>query len=159
MILKLKISPRPLTGAHREAVELHFEQRSSAGNRSFPQPSHFWTIRRPARAPSKNSRISGVIAGIGLLNSGIAVLLIYSLDELAFGLIERRCVAARAAIARFATNATAANPARGWNEWQVYRRCRKRVQPRVLAPAAALHHHASARLPLRPGSSPRYRRS
>jgi hypothetical protein len=29
--------------------------------------SHFWTIRRPARAPSKNSRMSGVIAGIGLL--------------------------------------------------------------------------------------------
>src|SRR5208283_2839083 len=82
MILKLKTSPRPLTGTHREAVELHLEHRSWAGNRRVPQLSHFWTIRRPARAPSKNSRMSGVIAGIGLLISGIAVRLIHSLDEL-----------------------------------------------------------------------------
>src|SRR5208282_6852560 len=83
MILKLKTSPRPLTGTHREAVELHLEHRSWAGKRSVPQLSHFWTIRRPARAPSKNSRISGVMAGMGLLISGIAGWLIYKLDELA----------------------------------------------------------------------------
>src|ERR1019366_3625288 len=115
MILKLKISPRPLTGTHREAVELHLVQRSWAGNRSVPQPSHFWTIRRPARAPSKNSRISGVTAGMGLLNSGIAGLLIYSLDEWAFGMIETRYVTPQAVTARFAANVMAAIPVRGWN--------------------------------------------
>ena len=66
-------SPRPETGTQLDFVELHFEHRSWAGNRSFPQLSHFWTIRRPARAPSKKSRMSGVIAGMGLLISGIAV--------------------------------------------------------------------------------------
>src|SRR5271169_6353316 len=88
MMLKLKTSPRPLTGTHREAVELHFEQRSWAGNRSVPQLSHFWTIRRPARAPSKKARISGVTAGTGLLISGIAALLIYKLDDLRVKMIE-----------------------------------------------------------------------
>src|SRR5271154_607465 len=88
MILKLKTSPRPLTGTHREAVELHFEHRSCAGNRSVPQLSHFWTISRPARAPSKNSRMSGVIAGIGLLISGMAVVLIHKLDGLGLKTIE-----------------------------------------------------------------------
>src|ERR1700723_2328557 len=88
MILKLKTSPRPLTGTHREAVELHLEHRSWAGNRNVPQLSHFWTIRGPARAPSKNSRMSEVIGGIGLLISGIAVGLIYKLDGLGLKTIE-----------------------------------------------------------------------
>src|ERR1039458_5509666 len=126
MILKLKISPRPLTGTHREAVELHLEQRSSAGNRSFPQPSHFWTIRRPARAPSKNSRISGVTAGMGLLNSGIAGLLIYSLDELAFGMIETRYVTPQAVTARFAANVMYC----GLHRVRMYRYSRSAHSPR-----------------------------
>src|SRR5208282_183887 len=115
MILKLKTSPRPLTGTHREAVELHLEQSSWAGKRSVPQPSHFWTIRRPARAASKNSRMSGVMAGMGLLISGIAGLLIYSLDELAIGMIEAHYVTPQAVTARLAANVTAAIPVRGWN--------------------------------------------
>src|SRR5208282_1514985 len=116
MILKLKISPRPLTGTHRESVELHLEQRSWAGNRSFPQPSHFWTISRPARAPSKNSRISGLTAGMGLLNSGIAISLIYRSDELALGTIETRYITPQATTARSAPNLMAAIPIREWNE-------------------------------------------
>src|SRR5271166_4575724 len=113
MILKLKTSPRPLTGTHREAVDLHLEHRSWAGNRSAPQLSHFWTIRRPARAPSKNSRISGVTAGIGLLISGIAVWLIYSLDEPAVKMIETHYITPQAVTARLAANVMVAIPARG----------------------------------------------
>src|SRR6266404_7588216 len=76
MILKLNTSPRPETGTQLDAVELHFEHSSYAGNRSIPHPPHFWTIRRPARAPSKNSVISGVMAGIGLALDGIGSQLI-----------------------------------------------------------------------------------
>src|SRR6266404_1472904 len=78
MMLKLKTSPRPETGTQLDSVELHFEHISYAGNRSTPHPAHFCTIRRPLRAPSKNSVMSGVIAGIGLsvLLEGIGIRLV-----------------------------------------------------------------------------------
>src|SRR6266404_4101632 len=76
MMLKLKTSPRPETGTQLESVELHFEHISYAGNRSTPHPAHFCTISRPSRAPSKNSVMSGVIAGIGLLLEGIGIRLV-----------------------------------------------------------------------------------
>src|SRR5260370_39848548 len=75
-MLKLKTSPRPETGTQLDSVELHFEHSSYAGNRSIPHPPHFWTISRPLRAPSKNSVISGVMAGIGLALDGIGSKLI-----------------------------------------------------------------------------------
>src|ERR1700719_2496037 len=67
MILKLNTSPRPDTGAQLDLVELHVEHDSWAGKRRVPHSPHFCSIRRPAFAPSKNSRISGVMAGTGLL--------------------------------------------------------------------------------------------
>src|ERR1700722_14006451 len=105
MMLKLKTSPRPLTGTHREAVELQFEHRSWAGNRSFPQLSHFWTIRRPARAPSKKSRMSGVIAGMGLLISGIELSLYPSVE-----MIGPHRAMPKLATARLVTNAMVVVP-------------------------------------------------
>src|SRR5579863_9247375 len=73
MILKLNTSPRPDTGTQLDLVELHFEHDSWAGNRRAPHSPHFCSIRRPACAPSKNSRKSGVTAGTGLLTEDIGI--------------------------------------------------------------------------------------
>src|SRR5215472_13253851 len=68
MTLKLKISPRPETDTHSLSVDRQSEQIARAGKRCVPQALQRWTRSSRRLAPSKKGRISGVIAGTGLLS-------------------------------------------------------------------------------------------